>query len=109
MLTIHRRSVNSRELLKVAVEQARAETMVDITTLPAEMAVVEEGVHPDDTDYVSANWETIQNLNYVTALIGPGGGIQLDLTDEKYIVWVRVNTGVEYIELKAIEDVVEVY
>src|SRR5215471_2029390 len=109
MLTIHRRSVNSRELLKVAVEQARAEVMVDITTMPVEMAVVEEGIHPAAGDYVAADWETISGKTYAATLIGPGGGIQLAMTDEKYIAWVRVNTGVEFIELKAIDDVIEVY
>jgi hypothetical protein len=109
MLTIHRRSVNSRELLKVVVEQARAETVVDITTLPVQMAVVEEGIHPDTGDYVPADWETISGKTYATALIGPGGGIQLALTDEFYIAWVKVNTGIEFIELKAVEDVIEVY
>jgi hypothetical protein len=71
--------------------------------------VVAEWVHPAAGDYVAAGWETINGVNYATVLIGPGGGIQLALTDEVYIVWVRVNTGVEFIELKAIEDVVEVY
>ena len=90
------------------MEQARAQVHIDITTLPAEMAVVEEGFHPEDFDYHSASWETISGTTYVAALVGPGG-IQLELTDEMYIPWVRINTGLENIELKCIEDVVEVY
>ena len=108
MLTIHRRSVNSTELLKIGVKQARAEVMIDITTLPAEMAVIVEGERPTNLDYQTAIWETIDGVDYVSALVGPGG-IQLVDTDEIYIPWVRVNTGLENIELKCIEDVVEVY
>ena len=108
MLTVHRRSVNSTELLKVGVNQAKAEVHIDITTLPVKMALEVEGIHPGDADYQSATWETIDGTDYVCGLVGPGG-IQLALTDEMYIVWVRVNTGLENIELKATEDVVEVY
>lgn len=108
MLTIHKRSVNSTELLKVGVQQARAKTEIDITTLPVKMALVEEGFHPDPVDYADASWETIHGVTYASTLVGPGG-IQLDLTDEMYIVWVKVTVGPQNIELKCFEDVVEVY
>jgi hypothetical protein len=108
MLTIHQRSVNSTELLKVGVQQARAKTQIDITTLPVKMAVVEEGFRPETADYADASWETIDGVTYASTLVGPGG-IQLDLTDEAYIVWVKVIVGPENIELKCFEDVVEVY
>jgi hypothetical protein len=108
MLTIHKRSVNSAELLKVRVEKAKSQTPVDITTLPVEMAVVLDGVHPEDGDYQAADWEQIDGNSYATTLLGPGG-IQLELTDENYIPWVRVTAGLEIIEAKCFEDVIEVY
>jgi len=108
MLTVHRRSVNSSELVKIAVEPPRSQSYVDVTTFPVQLTLVEEGIHPDAGDYVLASWETISCKNYAVALVGPGG-LQLPLTDEMYIPWVRVNAGGFWIEAKCIQDVVEVY
>jgi hypothetical protein len=108
MLTIHRRSVSSKELLKVGVEAAKRAAPVDITTLPVKMAVVLDGVHPVAGDYQAATWETIGGKTYAAALLGPGG-ITLSLTDEVYIPWVQVTAGPEIIEARCFEDVIEVY
>ena len=104
---IHR-SVLSIELLRVEVEAAATGTPVDITAYPVRMAVVEEGIHPGDDDYVTADWETIHGRTYATVLVGPGSDIVLALTDEVYIPWVKVNAGVEYPELKS-KNTIEVY
>ena len=108
MLTIHRRSVNSAELLKVGVEAAKSVAVIDITTFPVQMAVMEEGIHPESGDYQNADWETIDGVTYATALVGPGG-ITLELTDEVYIPWVKVLAGAQTVEARCFEDVIEVY
>lgn len=108
MLTVHRRSVNSSELVKIAVEPPRMEVPVDITTMPVQVTLVLEGIHPDVADYVLASWETMNGKDYAVALVGPGG-LQLELTDEMYIPWVRVDAGGHWVETKCFEDVVEVY
>lgn len=108
MLTVHRRSVNSAELLKVGVEAAKSNTVIDITTFPVLMAVLEEGEHPESTDYQTAAWETIDGVTYATALVGPGG-IVLEYTDEVYIPWVKVLAGAQIVEARCFEDVIEVY
>jgi hypothetical protein len=108
MLTIHRRSVTSAELLKVRVEQARSQTHVDLTTLPVFMAVIVDGDRPDSGDYAAAGWELIDGNMYAVALVGPGG-IQLAMTDEMYVPWVKIVAGSETIEVKCLDDVIEVY
>ena len=108
MLKIHRRSVNSDELLKVGVEPAKTVLPVDITNFPVKMAVVEDGIHPELTDYQTATWETIDGRTYATAMVGPNG-IALEYTDEAYIPWVIVVAGSETIEARCLEDVIEVY
>lgn len=110
MLTVHRRSVNSSELVKIAVEAPKTENPVDITTFLVQLTLMEEGIHPEPADYVLATWETMNGRDYAVALVGPGaGGLVLELTDEVYIPWVRVNAGGFWVETKCLEDVVEVY
>jgi len=108
MLKTHRRSVNSKELLKVGVEAAKRATPIDITTLPVKVAVVLDGVHPSPADYQTATWETIGGKTYATTLVGPGA-LVLAMTDEAYIPWVQVTAGAEIIEARCLEDVIEVY
>jgi hypothetical protein len=107
-MKIHRRSVSSSELLKIGVEAAKSETVVDITTFPVKVAVAIEDIHPAPTDFQDGQWETIDGLDYATVLLGPGG-IVLPLTDETYIAWVRIVLGAQSIEAKCFEDVIEVY
>jgi hypothetical protein len=108
MLTVHKRSINSGELLKVAVEPAKSATPVDITTFVVSMAVVLDGIHPSAGDYQLAAWETIDGVTYASTMVGPGG-IVLPLTDESYIPWVKILAGSQTVEARCFEDVIEVY
>ena len=108
-MRIHRRSISSVEYLKVGVEPAKSADKVDITLAAVKVAVVLDGVHPGSGDFHTAAWETIDGLNYATILMGPGQVLELAATDEVYIPWVQVADGVQVIEVRCFEDIVEVY
>lgn len=106
---VHRRSVNSKERLKLGVKAAKAASPVDITTATVKVALKIDGERPSAGDFQSATWETIDGLPYAVILIGPDTTLELDLTDEVYIPWIQVTSGSEVVEVRSFDDVVEVY
>ena len=109
-MTIHRRSVTSNELLRVGVDPAASPVAMDITTLLVEVAVMPEGTRPMDLDYKAGTWQTIRGIIYACVMVGPAGDIVLELTDEYYVPWVRIDvSGTEKPEVKSLKDVIEVY
>lgn len=63
------------------------------TTDTVVMAFLLDGVDPQDADWLSADWQTIQDCYYARCLIGPGG--TTELVTGTYVVWLKITDNPE--------------
>ena len=84
----------STQYIKVPVSVIRDGGAYDPTGDTVQMAFTTSGdTDPQDSDYLSALWETVGTTYYAKALIGPG--INHTLAPNTYFIWVKITDNPE--------------
>lgn len=81
----------SKEYVKVPVRANSVGEDQNPTQFAVSMAFMEDGSEPELSDWVTSDWETWPDNFYMArCLVGPGSNIEL--TNGKYDIWVRIVT-----------------